>query len=526
MSIRFRCCLVFLLIRNLTVVSVRRISGLIGISKSSAHRCMKAIEKRNTHQESWLWETPEGEQWLFRMFFAAQFVFGIMSGIGVEKMSLFFNLLHLEKHVGVSPSSLRNMVKIMEEKVLEYKKIQEASHTLSSNSEVVVGGDETFFENIILVLMDISSGYIFMEEESENRTYETWSDKVKDVISKFGINIKYMVSDRAKALIKLASDCMNCLSIADLFHASNEVVKLFGLRLNNKLATIKDKIIKETAALAIMMEMGKNISVIDKQKSLINVLNQEEAVLVLSIDRYRNILRDISMEVHPFDIKTGGIKSSSNVYDGLMELVIQIKILQEELQIVDNKNRANKFSNQVDDIASLIDAWWLWVNKELDDVDQNQRTWLIEALLPALYWKSQAEKTKSPEIKKEYLAAWQKAQIALDNNCLTQKLTAEERSRWQSWGEWMITKFQRASSAVEGRNGFLSQMHHNGRGISGRRLKVLTVIHNFVIRRPDGTTAAQRLYQTDFPDLFEWLITQMPELPLPRQRRLAAPVSI
>ena len=43
----------------------------------------------------------------------------------------------------------------MEEKVSEYKKIQEESHTLNSNSEVVVGGDETFFENIILVLMDI-----------------------------------------------------------------------------------------------------------------------------------------------------------------------------------------------------------------------------------------------------------------------------------------------------------------------------------------------------------------------------------
>ncbi len=96
----------------------------------------------------------------------------------------------------------------------------------------------------------------------------------------------------------------------DLFHASNEIVKLFGLRLNNKLATIKDKVIKETAALAIMMEMGKDISVIDKQKALINVLNQEEAVVVLSIDRYRMILRDISMVVHPFDIKTGSIKTS------------------------------------------------------------------------------------------------------------------------------------------------------------------------------------------------------------------------
>ena len=34
MSIRVRCSLVFLLICNLAVVSVRRISGLIGISKN------------------------------------------------------------------------------------------------------------------------------------------------------------------------------------------------------------------------------------------------------------------------------------------------------------------------------------------------------------------------------------------------------------------------------------------------------------------------------------------------------------
>ena len=510
---------------NLSVVSVRRIGKLLGISKSSAHRSMKAIEMRNTHRESWIWETPEGEQWLFRMIFASLFVFGIMSGIGVEKISFFFTLLHLEKNVGVSPSSLRNLIRTMEEKMLEYKKIQEESHTLRNNNEVVVGGDETFFENIILVLMDLSSGYIFMEEESENRTYETWSDRVKNVVSKFKINVKYMVSDRAKALIKLASECMSCHSIADLFHASNEIAKLFGLRLNNRLCAVRGKITKETAAMAIMLKMNRDSSVIDKQQAQISVLIKEEATLASGIDRYREILRSLSLIVHPFNITTSNRNTSLVVYTSLMALVIQIKTLQEELNIADDKNRANKFSNQINDIASLIDAWWLWVNKELDTLDEEQRAWLMEALLPSLYWKSQAEKTKNPEIKKEYLAAWQKAQSTLDTHRLTPELTAEERSRWQSWGEWMISKFQRASSAVEGRNGFLSQMHHNGRGISGRRLKVLTVIHNFVIRRPDGTTAAQRLYETDFPDLFEWLIAQMPELPLPRQRKLATPVS-
>jgi hypothetical protein len=35
-------------------------------------------------------------------------------------------------------------------------------------------------------------------------------------------------------------------------------------------------------------------------------------------------------------------------------------------------------------------------------------------------------------------------------------------------------------------------MYHNGRGLSKKRLKALTVIHNYGIRRTNGTTAAMR----------------------------------
>jgi hypothetical protein len=81
----------------------------------------------------------------------------------------------------------------------------------------------------------------------------------------------------------------------------------------------------------------------------------------------------------------------------------------------------------------------------------------------------------------------------------------------------MSAKFQRSSSAIEGRNGYLSRLHHCGRGISQQQLRVLTVIHNFDLKRTDGTTAAQRLFGEEFPDLFEWVIAQMGDLPLPRK---------
>jgi len=524
MGVRVRCRLVFLLISTFSTASVRAIGRLLGISKSSVHRHKKAIEARNTHLESSLLETAEGQQWLFRLLFATLFVFGIMSGVGAGKIFFFLSLLRIEKHIGISASSLRNLIRVLEEKILEYKKIHEATDITANNREIVAGCDETFFESIILVLMDLSSGYILMEDESDNRTYDTWNDKVKGVVSRLGISITYMVSDRAKALIKLALDGMNCPSIPDLFHASNELVKLFGLALNRKLASVQEKVSKAIVVLAFMNKMNKDISIIQGQQNILDALHKEEAMLVSGIDRYRSVIHMLSTLVHPFSISNGNIQTSSSVHNGLMGLVDMVKALRDEYGINDNHDGIIKFSNQIADIASLIDAWWLWVNREL--VNCSEKEWLIEALLPTLYWQNQADRTKNSELKKEYHAAFERARSAFEHHSHTQLIRTEELQEWESWCEWMISKFQRASSAVEGRNGFLSQMHHNGRGISGRRLGVLTVIHNFVIKRPDGTTAAQRLFGADFPDLFEWLLTQMREPPLPRQRRCASRVSI
>ncbi len=85
------------------------------------------------------------------------------------------------------------------------------------------------------------------------------------------------------------------------------------------------------------------------------------------------------------------------------------------------------------------------------------------------------------------------------------------------WGRRMCANYQRTSSAVEGRNGYLAQRHHVSRGLSPQSLKVLTLLHNFDLQRPDGTTAAQRLFGHPFPDLFESVLSTFTELPLPRR---------
>lgn len=127
--------------------------------------------------------------------------------------------------------------------------------------------------------------------------------------------------------------------------------------------------------------------------------------------------------------------------------------------------------------------------------------------------------TKKPGDRIVYRGAWEKAVKAFDEDAFTKNLSPDTLQYWLAWCEEKVTHFQRTSSAVEGRNGCLSQIYHNRRGLTEARLQALTVIHNYGTFRPDGSTPASRLYEQAFPDLFEWLLREMGPLPLPRKSR-------
>ena len=61
---------------------VRRIAQQTGLSKSSVHRLQQAMERRDVHPESWLWETAEGRRWLTRLVVATLYTFGLKRGGG------------------------------------------------------------------------------------------------------------------------------------------------------------------------------------------------------------------------------------------------------------------------------------------------------------------------------------------------------------------------------------------------------------------------------------------------------------
>lgn len=513
-----KCIQIFTFFQENKKASLRKAAAETGISKSSVDRHKKAVERRNQHPESLMWEREEGQRWLILLVCATLYIFGIRCGIGMETISEFFKRLRLEKHLGISPTSLHRLVAEIEKAVMEYKETYEKNN--SGVAQAVIGADETFFDKMIMVMIELSSGYILLEEPAEDRTYETWKEKALSALKALGLTAVYMVSDNAKALAKLALEGIGCSRIPDLFHAVHEIVKVMGVRFANKKASLERKLSKAATALDILIKLGKNPEKIRAKEQLIGKLKAEREFVLKGQSRYHEELHNFSKSVHPFSVDDNSPLTAEDAVRALLLVLCALRALAEEYGVKDNKKGLDKAEKQIREIAALIDLWWMWVKESIANFSLNaeKADWLLYFFLPVVYWQVQLQRTSSEPLRYAYETAYEDALALLNNNPLTPGISEEETSQLYSWAHWMVMKFQRTSSAVEGRNGTLSRMNHNQRAIPLTRLKALTVIHNFEIKRKDGTTAAERLFGEKFPDLFEWIVERMEDLPLPRDR--------
>lgn len=227
---------IFNAIRDHGQQSVRRLAERTGLSKSSVHRHLQAINRRARYPEAAFWETEAGRTWLIRLVVATLFVFGLKRGVGAETLSEFFGRLHLEAYVGCSPSALRRVMHTLERIILDTAAAWEQEGVAYGEIRPIIGAvDETFLQRMMLVFMDLASGYLLMEEVAVDRTYDTWYGCINRRLKTFGIGVSYLVSDRAKALIKLAETGLDCLSIPDLFHLSHDLAKGYSLSIYGRL---------------------------------------------------------------------------------------------------------------------------------------------------------------------------------------------------------------------------------------------------------------------------------------------------
>jgi Family of unknown function (DUF6399) len=102
------------------------------------------------------------------------------------------------------------------------------------------------------------------------------------------------------------------------------------------------------------------------------------------------------------------------------------------------------------------------------------------------------------------------------------ELSEVQQNELKQQAKELAEVFQRSSSNVEGRNGYLSLRNHQLRGLDRPRKRAcLTAIHNFFLTRADGTTAAERFFGQKPRSMFAAILqsVDLPPAPLSPPRR-------
>jgi DNA-binding transcriptional ArsR family regulator len=509
--------------------SIRSLAERTGLSKSSVHRHLQAIDRRDRYPESSLWETEAGRAWLIRLMVATLFVFGLKRGVGAETLSDFFGRLRLEGHVGCSPSALRTVMHMLEHLLLTTAAAWEKDGIAHGEIRPVIGAvDETFLQRMMLVFMDLATGYLLTEEVAVDRSFDTWFDRANERLTTFGTEVLYLVSDRAKALIKLAHTGLGCPSIPDLFHLGHDLAKGYSLCIFGRLRQAKRDLEHAKQRLETVQKKPQ----IDRVQ--VAQTQAQVALCATSVNHWQEVgcawrqhLSNLSRILHPWRLVNSIRQTSQEVQEQLRAELKAIETLLETNGLPMKQDTLDKVRKQLAGISALVDVWWQTVRQDLTQMAMTPRwtQWAEEGLLPLMYWQEQLRRTRCSGQKVQIVLVLQTVEEAFERHPCTRQLNPEVLTGWKAWAAEHARAFQRASSAVEGRNGYLSQMQHNHRGLPTRRYQVWTVLHNFDCRAADGTTPAVRFFRRSFPDLFESVLLQFDALPMPRQRRLAIAAS-
>lgn len=327
------------------------------------------------------------------------------------------------------------------------------------------------------------------------------------------MSVTGIVSDRATALVKLGESAyLGVTSMPDLFHFTQDFGKLIGLQIGKKRAQAAKSLQNAT-------ESGKE------------ALKEALAKIEKEYQKYRQQIQQINKTIHPFN-EQDEWQQKGAVEKGLLECFRAIGKLAIPLGIDIAVDKATKIMNQIAPISQGVEAWIAMAKLELNDwlnnqlISQEEQQWLINCALPYVYWQIQLKRTQA-KLRNQDLRAYYKQRIEqAKQRCLNQELTKsisfDRQEALLLMAHRLAISFQRASSQTEGRNGYLAFINHAHRGIPKERLKALTVIHNYDIRRADNTTPAQRLFGREFPDLFEFLCQNVTGFREPKRRKSKA----
>lgn len=519
--------------------SQRQLATELGVPRTTLQHWLKRKDRIDADPEVIaFFESPAGAAFLHRLVLGSHFVFTLMGPCGIRLVCRYLELTGLDQFVAASYSPHQKVSVAIEEAVIEFGQVERKRLGQDmSPKEITICEDETCHPEICLVAIEPASNFILLEKYAESRQAQEWTKALKETTAGLPVKIIQSASDEGRGIIKHVEKDLGAHHSPDLFHVQNEVVKgpstaLAGRK--RQAAKAMDKATEKVQRyqqkkVAYLNDEGRTECPPGLKKKIEQAqIEETEAKKPLETatvqqERLKQAIGEISRAYHPYDLQTGAPRSAEMVSASLEEQFSEIEAVSTEADLSERCfKRIKKAKGVLVDMIATIAFFFMTVQAKIEalSLTPTVEQAVYNNLIPGIYLHLVAHKAKTAEEKRDLLQRSQELLAPLlardgpfgglekEELALIEKVTIE-----------CAQLFQRSSSCVEGRNGQLALFHHSLHRLSNRKLAALTTVHNYFIKRPDGTTAAERFFGAKPMDLFEWVLERVDLPGRPAQKR-------
>lgn len=484
--------------------------------------------------------TPDGERFLARFSIALHVYARNVCACGLRVLSNFLRDSGLGPFLGTSVASQWELAQVVDSAIVAYGEEQQSRMAPALlGKEITLAADENFHEGPCLVAIEPGSNFVAVEQVSSARGVEDWKGAMAPMLASLGVRVTQVTSDSGTAILALAESVLGAHHSPDLFHILYDFRRSFApslrvvrRRFEGQLKAIE----QELATLERMSARWEALSPEERGRGRAPDLERRRLEQERGFDEVTDALaqflrrdsevasalKSLSLEYHPVCLESGrrtGAKSFQDIAGkalaAINKVVIDCDLAHGAPEVVLKLERmVSKM------VATLEFVEATWRQRAAAATHDPKRRFALEACLaPAAYLDRIADRAtalRAHELRTrgEELRSAAKASIG-----------EEAVETLESVARTMALDFQRSSSMVEGRNGHLSLRHHAFHELSPLKRGVLTTLHNYVLTREDGTTAAERFSGVKPEPLVTWLCHRIKSVPGGRPGRVLRKVS-
>jgi len=397
--------------------------------------------------------------------------------------------------------------------------------------------DETFHPEICLVAIEAMSNFIILEKYVTNRDGATWNKAIEEALCDLPVDVMQNSSDEGKGLLNHVQKGLKVHHSPDTFHVSYEISKgMNGALCSEVKHSEKEYEAAQKRTQEERERMDKNQvkrpvgrrPAFEKKIANAELAEQQAEEKLYQAQQNQELVRTAKAEIgyvyHPYSLQTGEKQDANTVSERLEECFNHLNevaiCLSERCQ-----KHIKKAHRVVETMKSTIAFFFHTINLYVEsmNISIEEQKVMHKYIIPGFYLQEVARKDNDPQ-RKKIISEKSKELLSI----LYEKdgpfgcCNEEKRRHFEAVGRECAGIFQRSSSCVEGRNAQLSLHHHGLHRLDNHKLQALTAVHNYYVKRKDGTTAAERFFESKPNDMFQWLIDHVALPARPRGQRKAA----